>query len=93
MIPRRVEDVDAAWLTAALGQVVPGITVRHAEIVDVLWGTATKVRICLEHDAVDAVPTDLCLKAGLGDHADVLAPTIEQFATAVLDLDSEEVRR
>jgi Phosphotransferase enzyme family len=74
-VPHTVAEVTAAWLSQALGERFPAITVAAAEIEEVVHGTATKVRLVLDHDCGDLVPDRLCLKAGLEEHSAMMAAT------------------
>jgi aminoglycoside/choline kinase family phosphotransferase len=75
-LPLALEDVTAEWVTGALSATHPGIEVTNLVMGDVLWGTATKVRLHLEfNDAGRAagLPSSLMLKAGLDDTMRALA--------------------
>src|SRR4029453_2203809 len=50
-LPITGEDIDPAWLTAALRPRAPGVTVHSIEVVDVLNPPTTKVRLRLDRDA------------------------------------------
>ena len=63
-LPLTLEDVTAGWLTAALSARYPGVEVSRVEVGDVIWGTATKVRLLLEHNT-EQLPSTMVLKAGL----------------------------
>jgi hypothetical protein len=62
-LPVTLEAIDAAWLSRALG-----VPVRESEIVDVIRGTCTKVRLRL-HTESAAVPETLILKGGFEPHS------------------------
>ena len=49
-LPLTLDDVTAAWLTDALSARYPDVEVRGVEIGDVIWGTATKVRLLLQYN-------------------------------------------
>jgi aminoglycoside phosphotransferase (APT) family kinase protein len=49
-LPIAVEEITAAWLSAALRQRAPGITVRGFEIMDFIHTTCTKIRLRLDED-------------------------------------------
>lgn len=71
-LPVRLEDVDAAWLTAALRARTPEAAVQGVEVVDVLHGTCTKARLRLELNAAarDAgVAETVILKGGFEPHS------------------------
>ena len=74
-VPHTLADVTADWLARALSQSHPDISVKAAEVVEVLHGTATKVRIRVDHEAGGGIPDRFCLKAGLEDHSEQMAVT------------------
>jgi len=69
-LPRTVEHLTAAWMTAALGERFPGVEVSAVETKEVIWGTATKVRLHLSY-AVGGRPAELpeavCVKGGFDE--------------------------
>ena len=77
-LPRSVDELTAAWLTHALRERFPAVIVEAVEIVQVIRGTATKVRLHA-HYAGGAVtggpPETLCVKGGLDDRWRVKAFT------------------
>lgn len=72
-IPDRIEDIDAAWLTAALSEWHPGVEVDQVEVVEVIQGSATKVRLRLRYSRADGLPERMILKAGFDDFMRALA--------------------
>lgn len=71
-LPMTLEDITPAWLTLALQSKTPGVTVRAAEIVDVVRGTCTKVRIRLDVDEAGrraGIPERVILKGGFEAHS------------------------
>ena len=50
-LPLTIEDVTTAWLHAAIGSWTPAAGIVASEIVEVIHGTCTKLRIRLEPDA------------------------------------------
>jgi hypothetical protein len=71
-LPLRVKDVTRDWLQAALMSRAPGIVLEAAEVVEVIHGTCTKVRIRLEPDAAGraaGLPQWVILKAGFEPHS------------------------
>jgi hypothetical protein len=74
-VPCSVAEVTTAWLTQVLGTGFPDIAVRQVDVVEVLHGTATKVRIRVDHNLGSRLPAELCLKAGLEEHSDMMAAT------------------
>ena len=59
-LPLKTEDVTAEWLSAALG-----VDVASAEVVEIIRGTATKMRLRLAYDGETELPTTMVLKGGL----------------------------
>lgn len=68
-LPRAVDDLDAAWIAAALGEPDAPAPVTSVEIVEVVHATSTKVRL-LVHRSDRSEPQALCAKANWEDHAD-----------------------
>ena len=71
-LPVRIEDVTREWLEAALASWTPGIGLNGFEIVDVIPGTCTKVRIRLDPDAAGraaGLPELVVMKAGFEAHS------------------------
>ena len=66
--PRTVGEITPQWLTRALRTRTPGITVQDVELVEAIWGTATKLRIRATYSdqpEVGGPPRGLCVKGGL----------------------------
>jgi hypothetical protein len=71
-LPVTLEEITPEWLTAALRIRQPGVTVRGAEIVDMVRGTTTKVRLRLDLDAAgkaSGIPEVVILKGGFEPHS------------------------
>lgn len=71
-LPTEVDAITADWLTQALRTKHAGVTVRSAEIVDVIRGTCTKIRIGLELDDEGhraGIPASIMLKGGFEPHS------------------------
>ena len=74
-LPLTAEGVTPAWLSAALGIRFPGVVITAAEPVQVIEGTATKVRLQLSynpHTPREGLPDQLCVKGGFGDYREYL---------------------
>ena len=74
-MPRAVGDVDASWLTEALAVQYPGTVVETSEQLEVIDGTATKVRVRntynragLEH----GLPPTMIVKGGMAAHSEAM---------------------
>lgn len=66
-LPLTIEEIDSKWLTAALQVYFPGVTVNNSEIVNIINGTCTKIRIRLEMDDAGkqaGIPESVILKGG-----------------------------
>ncbi|MGE0387606.1 MAG: hypothetical protein AB7Q97_23000 [Gammaproteobacteria bacterium] len=71
-LPVKVEQVTAQWLTEALAFRFPGTQVLKAEVVDIVWGTSTKIRMALEYDArgrAHGLPPSMIVKGGFQEHS------------------------
>jgi hypothetical protein len=67
LIPTRLDQVDAAWLSQALGQQHPGVQVTQVETSDFLGYKPNKARLQLQYNAVGeraGLPTSLIVKGG-----------------------------
>ncbi|MEP6868514.1 MAG: phosphotransferase [Novosphingobium sp.] len=60
-LPLTPEEITADWLSAATGRAV-----RHAQVVDVILGTSTKIRVSVDGDGL---PPTLIVKGGFEDHS------------------------
>jgi hypothetical protein len=70
-LPVTVEGVTAEWLSKALRQRAPGVTIRRAEVVDTVFTTCSKIRLKLDRDdaAIAAgIPELIIVKGGFEDH-------------------------
>jgi hypothetical protein len=71
-LPLTLEEITPVWLTAALRVRAPGVSVRDAEIVDVIRSTCTKVRLRLDLNEAGkraGIPEVVMLKAGFEPHS------------------------
>lgn len=69
-LPCRIEEVDAAWLQAALRRKWPEVKVAAAAVRDVITGTSTKIRVALEYaGGAEALPPTLIVKGGFEAHS------------------------
>ena len=69
-LPTDVDGITPQWLTQALAPMTGGVDVVTAEVVQIIWGTATKVRIKVEYardPGPDVPPTQLCVKGGFDE--------------------------
>ncbi|MGB8403199.1 MAG: phosphotransferase [Mycobacterium sp.] len=64
-LPRRPEDVTAQWLGIALRHRFPDLTVERVDVVEVIPGTATKIRLRASYSGPGPHPPEsLCIKGG-----------------------------
>ena len=87
-LPLTVEEIDAAWLTRALRQRVPEVTVEKADVIDVLKGTSTKVRVKVPFSGQGSAqlgPT-LIVKGGFEAHSPSIAPMYANEARFYADV-------
>jgi len=71
-LPVEFDEITPAWVTAALQVKQPGATVRKVEIVDMVRGTTTKIRLRLDLDdtaKAAGVPDLVILKGGFEPHS------------------------
>ncbi|WP_167854920.1 phosphotransferase [Mangrovimicrobium sediminis] len=71
-LPLTIEAITADWMTRALRQKAPGITVERVEVVDLIRGTCTKIRLRLEVDEAGqraGIPPTVILKGGFEPHS------------------------
>ncbi len=74
-LPIRIEDVTTDWLTSAIGANFPGVEVVRAHTTEVLWGTATKLKIDVDYNAqgrAAGLPTSLVVKGGFAEHRELM---------------------
>ena len=71
-LPVRIEDVTTAWLDAAIGAATPGAGIEDSQVLEVIHGTCTKLRLRLEPDAAAraaGIPVQVMMKAGFEPHS------------------------
>lgn len=71
-LPITIDEITPEWLTAALRRGKPEVTVRAAEIVDIIHGTCTKIRLRLDMDRAGhqaGIPATVILKGGFEPHS------------------------
>ncbi|WP_162527152.1 phosphotransferase [Sphingomonas solaris] len=71
-LPLRLEDIDADWMTRALRTRAPGVTCEGIEVVDLIKGTCTKIRLRLSLDDAGraaGIPELVILKGGFEEHS------------------------
>lgn len=67
-LPHAIDEVTPQWLTQALRERCPGITVARAEVQHVIWGTSTKVLMRIEQHGADCgIPERICVKGELDE--------------------------
>lgn len=88
-LPLTLEEITPAWLTRALRIRAPGVTVRDLEMVDVIRGTCTKIRLRLDLDAAGkaaGIPDMVYLKGGFEEHSRKLTFVLMTEALGYRDL-------
>lgn len=71
-LPTTVDGITARWLTAAMRQRAPGVTIRDCAVVDTTFTTCSKIRLRLDRDeaAIAAgIPELIIVKGGFEEHA------------------------
>lgn len=67
---RTVEELTPTWMTEALGQNYPGVTVVGVEVERIIWGSATKVFARLTFDGdPQGLPDRVCIKGGFDERS------------------------
>jgi hypothetical protein len=90
-LPVTIDEIDCGWLTRALRVNAPGATVRNFEIVDMIRGTCTKIRLRLEMDDTGrraGIPKTVFLKGGFESHSRdlvflLMSEALERFSTVM----------
>lgn len=88
-LPLDIEQITSDWLTHALSTPYPGVAVKSSEIVDVIHGTCTKIRIRLEINGVGrqaGIPQTVILKGGFEPHSRDMYLTHDKEVRAYADL-------
>ena len=88
-LPLTLEEITPAWLTRALSIRAPGITVRNVEVVDIIRGTCTKIRLRLDLDDAGraaGIPEVVYLKGGFEEHSRKLTFVLMTEALGYRDL-------
>ena len=87
-LPLKPEGVTAAWLTAALRQRRPEVVVTSADIVDVMLGTSTKIRVRLScaGPGAESLPSSIIVKGGFEDHSQDMGPMYANEARFYADI-------
>jgi hypothetical protein len=69
-LPRQINQLTPQWLTGALDERFPGISVNTMENVQIIHGTSTKIRVKVSYEQYpgpNGPPTTLCIKGGFDD--------------------------
>lgn len=87
-LPLTVEEVDSAWLTRALRQHLPDVTVTQSEVVDVILGTSTKIRVRLsvKGQGAESIGATLIVKGGFEEHSPQMAAMYANEARFYADI-------
>jgi hypothetical protein len=74
-LPTRPEGVTRDWLEAALQTRRPRLRLEAAEVIDVLPGTSTKIRVRIRPKEPDPeLPVSLIVKGGFEEHSATMGP-------------------
>jgi hypothetical protein len=84
-VPRSATQITAAWMSDALSADVADVAIRET-----IGGTATKILLDVDYAGASDLPSSMCLKAGLGDHAPFMAE-VGIYATEALFFRDERV--
>lgn len=71
-LPLQPQELTAAWFTTALAPDYPGTVVERAQVMDVITGTSTKIRVtlqCNEAGRAHGVPPTVIVKGGFEPHS------------------------
>jgi len=84
-IPDTIEGLTASWLTQAIGQRCPGLTVTSATVDRVIWGTSTKVLMPIEYTGPRdcELPQRLCVKGEFDERVRNSLTTVTMTGTQV----------
>lgn len=91
-LPLTVEEITPEWLTQAFQQRFPGAQVQRCDVIDIMPGTCTKIRLQLTVNEVGrraGVPDHVILKGGFEPHSRTMFLTHEKEVRAYRDLFSE----
>lgn len=67
-VPESIEEITAPWLSEALQANYPGVTIDRLEIVDIVHGACTKIRLGISGSGAELPPTML-MKIGFEQHS------------------------
>ena len=70
-LPLTPEEVTTEWLNEALRYRHPDVVVSSSEIVDIIWGTSTKIRVALNYESGRdcGLPETMIVKGGFEEHS------------------------
>src|SRR5215204_7706911 len=87
-LPLQPEQVNADWLQRALRQKAPAATVSLAEVVDVILGTSTKIRVRVQGNDGNGqpLPETLIVKGGFESHSPSMAEMYANEARFYADI-------
>lgn len=88
-LPVTLEEISPDWLTKALRTRAPDVTVRDCEILDIIRGTCTKIRLRLDMDEAGkraGIPETLFLKGGFEEHSRKIVFVLKTEALGYRDL-------
>lgn len=74
-LPLTQAGVTASWLGEVLARSFRDVAVEHLEVEDIIWGTGTKMMVSVTYNEAGrlaGLPERLCIKAGLGEHRELV---------------------
>jgi hypothetical protein len=75
-LPLTPQEITAGWLSEALQFRHPGLTVKSVDVVDIINGTSTKIRVAVTYGAggqIAGLPPTLIVKGGFEAHSQWMA--------------------
>ena len=87
-LPITPEGITADWLTRALQQRLPGVSVSDSQTVDIILGTSTKIRVRLtvEGEGAEQIGETLIVKGGFEEHSPRMAAMYANEARFYADI-------
>ena len=88
-LPVEIEEIGTEWLTTALRTRRPAVEVRRFEIIDMIRGTCTKIRLRLDlanNPTDDPIPETVILKGGFEPHSRDMHYILEKEVRAYAEI-------
>lgn len=68
LVPERIEDITPSWMSEALQERFPGVAIERVNVIDVVHGACTKIRLGIE-GSDPRVPPRMLMKIGFEQHS------------------------